>query len=452
MIERANKFIKFGDHDEATIQQLERCIDRSGEDARGALCADGHKGYSMPIGGVVASTEYVMPAGVGYDIGCGNMAVRTNILAADIDLARVMDEVWKRISFGMGRNNDDDDAYIDHPVFDAIDKSPVYKQRAMIQSARNQLGTVGSGNHYVDLFEDRGDGSLWIGVHFGSRGLGHKTASGFLALAQGLDWDDKANDSMDAPPTVIPMLSPMAQDYLAAMEIAGQYAYAGREWVVNRVLKILGGQITFSVHNHHNYAWWEEHNGQRMLVTRKGATPAFPGQMGFIGASMGEDAVIIEGVESPVGVEALYSTVHGAGRAMSRKAAAGKTKRVQRWKCQHRDCDFTGAKGGFHKTEGGPTPTCPRLKKDNTYCGHKLRLTWFEEQVAPGLVDWPAWQAKLKAQGVELRGGGADEAPQAYKRLTDVLAHHEGTIKVLHTLRPIGVAMAGADVYDAFRD
>jgi tRNA-splicing ligase RtcB (3'-phosphate/5'-hydroxy nucleic acid ligase) len=443
-IVRTDNSIQFGNHDDATIQQLERCIDASGEAARGALCADGHKGYSMPIGGVVASDEVVMPAGVGYDIGCGNMAAKTNILAKDIDCARVMDEVWKRISFGMGRNNDED---VDHPVFDEIAHSPVRQQRLLIQSSRNQLGTVGSGNHYVDLFEDRADGKLWIGVHFGSRGLGHKTASGFLAMAQGKTWDDHADDSMDAAPSVIPITSPLAQDYLAAMEIAGKYAYAGREWVVNRVLQILGGQITYSVHNHHNYAWWETHNGRKMLVTRKGATPAFPGQQGFIGASMGEDAVIVEGIDSPTSVEALYSTVHGAGRAMSRTQAAGKMRRISRWKCQHRDCDYTAAKGGYHKDPNGPTPTCPT-------CGHKLRLTQMQEPIPgkPGLVNWPEWQQKLKSQGIELRGGGADEAPQAYKRLTDVLAHHDGTIKILHTLRPIGVAMAGHEVFDLYRD
>jgi len=122
-----------------------------------------------------------MPAGVGYDIGCGNAAVRTTIKVADgLDVRRVMDEIWKVISFGMGQHNGE--RVEAHQVYDEILQSPVRQQRAMLQQSRDQLGTVGSGNHYVDLFADE-DGFLWVGVHFGSRGFGHKTASGFLALA-----------------------------------------------------------------------------------------------------------------------------------------------------------------------------------------------------------------------------------------------------------------------------
>ena len=396
------ELIAFGEVDPVSLQQLERCLDASGESSRGVLCADHHKGYSMPIGGVVASDRVVMPAGVGYDIGCGNCAVQTPIRAADLDVSKAMDEIWRTISFGMGQKNDERIA--DHPVFDAIAHSPVQQQRKQLANARAQLGTVGGGNHYVDLFEDRADGSLWVGVHFGSRGLGHKTASGFLSLASGRKWDQRPNDSMDARPATIALGTPLADDYLAAMNIAGEYAYAGRDWVVDRVLRILQTQARQRVHNHHNFAWWEKHHGKRMLVIRKGATPAFPGQQGFIGGSMGDDAVIVEGVESPASKAALYSTVHGAGRVMSRTQAAGK----------------------FNRRTG--------------------------KQTSRGVVNWLEWQQQLKAQGIELRGGGADEAPQCYKRLPEVLAAHAGTIRVLHTLRPIGVAMAGKDTFDPYRD
>jgi tRNA-splicing ligase RtcB len=396
------RLVTFGEVEPASRQQIERCLDAAGESGRGVLCADHHKGYSMPIGGVVSSSEVVMPAGVGYDIGCGNCAVQTNLPAADVDITRVMDEVWRTISFGMGRNNDE--RIPEHPVFDSIGTSPVKQQRKLLSLARGQLGTVGGGNHYVDLFEDRGDGSLWIGVHFGSRGLGHKTASGFLALAARKDWDDRVADHMDAPPATIRLGTPLADDYLAAMAIAGEYAHAGRDWVVDRVLKILRAGQVQRVHNHHNFAWWETHDGRRALVVRKGATPAFSGQKGFIGGSMGDDAVIVEGVDSPSSRAALYSTVHGAGRVMSRTQAAGKINRR------------TG------------------------------------KQIARGVVNWPKWQHELKARGIELRGGGADEAPECYKNLGDVLAAHRDTIRVLHTLRPIGVAMAGKGTFDPYRD
>jgi tRNA-splicing ligase RtcB len=397
-----SKLVAFGDVDAASLQQLERCLDASGESSRGVLCADHHKGYSMPIGGVVASDRVVMPAGVGYDIGCGNCAVQTPIRAADLDVARVMDEVWRTISFGMGRSNDE--RISEHPVFDAIAKSPVKEQRQLLSSARSQLGTVGGGNHYVDLFEDRADGSLWVGVHFGSRGLGHKTASGFLSLAAGRSWEARPNDSMDAPPSTIPLNTPLADDYLAAMHIAGEYAYAGRDWVVDRVLRILQSEAVQRVHNHHNFAWREKHDGRNVLVVRKGATPAFPGQQGFIGGSMGDDAVIVAGVDSAASRAALYSTVHGAGRVMSRTQAAGK----------------------FNRRTG--------------------------RHVTRGVVNWPRVRSELKAKEIELRGGGADEAPECYKRLDRVLAAHAGTIRILHTLRPIGVAMAGAETFDPYRD
>ena len=195
------------------------------------------------------------------------------------------------------------------------------------------------------------------------------------------------------------------------MNLAGRYAYAGREYVARHVVKkILWAKIEEEVHNHHNFAWEEEHFGENYLVVRKGATPAFPGQKGFIGGSMGDDAVIIEGVDSEASKEALYSTVHGAGRIMSRTAAKGK---------------FVNETGEDGKTK--------RVRKE-------------------GLVRHDEMMKWLHDRKVELRGGDLDEAPQAYRRLPEVLAAHDGTIRVLHTLTPIGVAMAGHDIYDPYKD
>src|SRR5436853_500648 len=248
-VPNTHELVAFGPVEEDARAQIDRCLEKGGDEARGVLCADHHKGYSMPIGGVLASQSVVMPAGVGYDIACGNCAVRTNLQASDLDLTDVMDEIWKTISFGMGRKNDE--PIREAPVFDAIARSPVAQQRSLLSLAKSQLGTVGSGNHYVDLLEDRADGRLWVGVHFGSRGFGHKTASGFLALASGRKWGDHVDGSMDAPPTTIQLGTPLADDYLAAMNIAGEYAYAGRNWVVDRVLRILGAPDTVRLHNHH---------------------------------------------------------------------------------------------------------------------------------------------------------------------------------------------------------
>ena len=399
--------VTFGPTDVRSVQQLERCRVASGEDAPSVLCADHHPGYSMPIGGVLALKKKVMPAGVGYDIACGCCAVRTSVKTDDLDTSQVMDEIRIVLSFGVGRKNNEQ---VDHPVLDSIAHAHVKEQASMVQLARDQLGTIGSGNHYVDLFRDE-SGHLWVGVHFGSRGFGHKTCTGFLALAAGKAWGDRVGDSsMDSVPLFLDLDTPTGQDYLTAMDLAGEYAYAGREWVVNRVLKILGTHSVECVHNHHNFAWWETHGGDRYLVIRKGATPAFPGQRGFIGGSMGEDAVIVTGMDSEWSQEALYSTVHGAGRVMSRTEAAGKVK----WR------------------RGPDGRKCP-------------------ERVGGGRVDWPSVQERVKSQGIELRGGGADEAPEVYKRLSDVLAYHEGTIRIDHRLTPIGVAMAGAE-YDPYKD
>ena len=310
----------FGPVDEKSLKQLERCRDASGEPAPGVLCADHHLGYSMPIGGVIALKDKVMPAGVGYDIACGNCAVQTEIKADDLDTVKVMDEIASVLSFGVGRKNNET---VDDPVIDMIAHAYVKEQAQMVDLARSQLGTIGSSNHYVDLFRD-GTGYVWVGVHFGSRGFGHKTASGFLALAQGKRWGEKASEGgMERAPSFIDLSRPLGQDYLTAMQLAGQYAYAGRNWVVNRVLKMLGTVEQYRVHNHHNFAWWETHGDERYLVIRKGATPAFPGQTGFIGASMGEDAVIVTGLDSERSRAALYSTVHGAGRVMSRTEGGG---------------------------------------------------------------------------------------------------------------------------------
>jgi tRNA-splicing ligase RtcB len=169
-----------GQHEERTIQQLERCV-RAEAGAQGVLCADGHVGYSQPVSGAVAYRRHISVSGVGYDIGCGNKAVRTDLRHEDIadELPRIMDAVVERISFGVGRHNEE---RVDHPVLDAIRTTDARAQRSLADLAAKQLGTVGAGNHYVDLFADEA-GLVWVGVHFGSRGFGHMTATRYLELA-----------------------------------------------------------------------------------------------------------------------------------------------------------------------------------------------------------------------------------------------------------------------------
>ena len=172
------------------------------------------------------------------------------------------------------------------------------------------------------------------------------------------------------PPALVDEDSEIGRRYIAAMTLAGRYSYAGREWVIERVRRIIGGNVTDMVHNHHNYTWRETHDGRDLWVVRKGATPAFPGQRGFVGGSMGDHAVILEGVGGAEARASLYSTVHGAGRLFGRKEA-------------------------------------------------KRRFT---------KAQMDAW---LQHRGVLLAGADLDESPMAYRRLPDVLAHHAASVKVL---------------------
>ena len=403
----------FGTHEENTLAQLKKVAERA---RKVALMADGHLGYVMPIGGVAAYDNAISVVGVGFDIACGNAAIRTDLTVADLgksggedvkNLRAFADEIAETVSFGMGRNNRSDDAPVDHPLFDepVWDAVPPRHRQALHTKARQQLGTVGSGNHYVDVFSDEA-GALWVGVHFGSRGLGHTIASSFLALGQGKAWGEHAPETE----VLLSLDSPLGHDYWHLMNLAGRYAYAGREWVARKVVKILGGNEVQLVHNHHNFAWKEVHDGEELVVVRKGATPAFPGQLGFIGGSMGDDAVIVSGTsgDDPSVTElqrqALFSTVHGAGRVMSRTAAAGKRNRK------------TG------------------------------------RVIAEGRVKPEMMQRWIREKGVILRGGGLDESPHVYRRLPDVLAAQGSTITVEHVLKPLIVVMAGADEFDPYKD
>jgi tRNA-splicing ligase RtcB len=384
----------WGKHEDNTLEQAKVCA-RHAEYF--ALMADGHLGYGVPIGGVIASEGRISPTAVGFDIACGNKAVRLDIPGAEVrqNIHTIMDDIWQTLSFGVGRKNrerNDDSPF----VTDTHEGWNTEAAKPLRHKANAQLGTIGSGNHYVDIFVDEQD-RVWVGVHFGSRGLGHGIATWFLKAAG-------ASDGMMVDPVFLDVESDLGSQYIHAMQLGGEYAYVGRDWVCARVAKLLGASIEEEVHNHHNFAWLEEHNGKKLWVCRKGATPAFPGQRGFVGGTMGEMSVILEGVDSPESVTALYSTVHGAGRVMGRKQATGVTDRK------------TGA-----------------VKRE-------------------GLIKPEMMQEWLTRSNVVLRGGGVDESPHCYKRLDEVLAAHGETIRVLHTLTPLGVAMAGANEFDPYKD
>ena len=179
----------FGTHDEKTLAQLADVATRA---ERVALMADGHLGYVMPIGGVAAYRNQVSIVGVGFDIACGNAAIRTDRMINEYsreDLEQLATEIQRSISFGVGLSNQSDDAPHADALFEseAWEAVPANVRGNLREKARAQLGTVGSGNHYVDVFADE-QGRVWVGVHFGSRGFGYTVASGFLALSQNQPW------------------------------------------------------------------------------------------------------------------------------------------------------------------------------------------------------------------------------------------------------------------------
>jgi tRNA-splicing ligase RtcB len=378
-----NRPTVFGQHDDKTIVQLRDVASRA---AKAALMADGHVGYVMPIGGVAAYRNKVSVVGVGFDIACGNAAIRTDLKLTDVApagperdhaLGRIADRIAGTVSFGVGRKNRADDAPTDHPLFHdaAWDAVPAAQRQPLRDKARGQLGTVGSGNHYVDVFADDTD-TLWVGVHFGSRGFGFGVAHGFLALGQGQRWDERVPERE----VLLDLATTLGEGYWELMNLAGRYAYAGREWVARKVVELLGGREL-----------------------------ELPAQRGFVGGSMGDDAVILEGAQAADAAttrlqrDALFSTVHGAGRVMSRTQAAGK--RTRRGKV-----------------------------------------------LAPGRVTADMMREWVRGKGVILRGGGLDESPHVYRRLPDVLAAQGATVKVLRTLRPLIVVMAGAEEFDPYTD
>jgi tRNA-splicing ligase RtcB len=384
--------------DPSAVAQLVRCMQHPSA-VRGALMADHHKGYSMPIGGVVAYRDQLSPSGVGYDIGCGNCAVKTNLMIGDIkaDLSMIMDEVAYRIEFGVGGSNAGK-PYGDNAIFDDWSDQPHWVQQ-MKEKARQQLGTVGGGNHYVNIMYDE-RGVVWVCNHFGSRGLGHGIASGFMALGRGLPYDARVNDDMDAPPILIPAKSELGYAYDQAVGLAADYAYEGRWIVAREVLKILGAIGVDSINAHHNDYWEERVDGEWAYVVRKGATPLLPDERAYIGGSMTVGSAIVCGRREGLPHEAvLYSAPHGAGRIMSRSQAKGNRKGTR-----------------------------------------------------PGLVTRQMMDEAVAAAGIELRGGDLDESPFVYRNLWPVLDAHRDTLEIETWLYPAGVAMAPARTVDPYKD
>lgn len=348
----------------------------------GALMPDAHVGYGLPIGGVLATENAVIPYGVGVDIGCSMMLSVLPVHPDDLKTDEAKALLMKHTRFGAGVAFEKRDR-LDHAVLheDTWKEQPLLKH--LHPKATEQIGTSGSGNHFVEfgtLTLHQPDLDLEAGTylavlsHSGSRGFGAQVAGHFTALAQ-KRWPtlDRAAQKL----AWLPLDSHEGQAYWQAMNLAGRYALANHDLIHRRLARALNVTPGAQVSNSHNLAWKQRVNGEELIVHRKGATPAEAGRLGLIPGSMADPGYVVRGRGN---AQALDSASHGAGRQLGRKAAANTL-----------------------------------AKKDV--------------------------QAYLKDKGITLIGGGIDEAPQAYKRIQDVMARQNDLVDIVAEFRPRVVRM-----------
>ncbi|MCC5877974.1 MAG: RtcB family protein [Candidatus Sumerlaeia bacterium] len=353
---------------------------------RGFLAPDAHVGYGLPIGGVLATRDAVIPWAVGVDIGCRMKLSITELPANRLEglRGRLVNAIEEETSFGMGADFQPGNRR-EHPVMeDPAWRNLPGKFRQLHQGAWKQLGSSGGGNHFVEWGTLKLDDPT-LGVapgeylallsHSGSRGFGSKIAEHYSKLAAKICSSLPRQFSRLA---WLAMSSAEGQEYWEAMNLAGRYAAANHDCIHRHVLKAAGIGAILQVDNHHNFAWREKHDGETYIVHRKGATPAGRGILGFIPGSMADPGYLVRGL----GDEAsLHSASHGAGRAMSRMAA----------------------------------------KKSFT-----------NSQVRKLLAE----------RGVELLSGGLDECPMAYKDIRRIMANQSHLVETLGEFHPRIVKMA----------
>lgn len=286
-----------------------------------ALMPDCHTGLGMPIGGVLATMGCIVPNAVGVDIGCGMCAVKTNLKAKQISrkiLLAIVEKVKEVIPLGFDHQQEAQDESL-MPQGYNLDALP--KIKMLYPSARKQLGTLGGGNHFIEIQQEFEDGSVWIMIHSGSRNLGKKIATEYGNKAKFLNnlWFSQTLPGLE----FLPMATTEARNYLSEMKYCVDFAFANRKLMMQRICEIMQSflpQISFEpmINIAHNYAAWEKHFGQDVIVHRKGATRARKGEIGIVPGSQGTPSYIVEGLGNP---DSFMSCSHGAGRVMGRKEA-----------------------------------------------------------------------------------------------------------------------------------
>ncbi len=302
-----------------------------------AVMPDVHAGIGATVGSVIAARRAVIPAAVGVDIGCGMMAVKTSLRAEQLpdDLRAVRLAIESAVPHGRTDQGGKNDRGAHGNVPDRVatawaELQPGYERittdHQSVQSAQrvNQLGTLGTGNHFIELCLDE-SGAVWVMLHSGSRGIGNKIGSYFIerAKAEMRRWMINLPDQDLA---YLPQGSDLFDDYLHAVGWAQSYAATNRELMMHATIEALratGLLPEFTAHLeavncHHNYVSFEHHYGENVIVTRKGAVRARAGELGIIPGSMGAKSFIVRGKGNP---ESFCSCSHGAGRTMSRTKA-----------------------------------------------------------------------------------------------------------------------------------
>lgn len=288
-----------------------------------AIMPDVHAGMGMPIGGVLACENAVIPNAVGVDIGCGMCAVKTNWKVSEIDTDTlrkgIMRGIRKRIPLGKDHHKTDQDA--NHlPQGHDIDSMIIVKRRQA--SVLREVGTLGGGNHFIELQKD-GDDNLWIMIHSGSRNLGKQVGDYYNNLATELNKRYFSSVSPEIRLSFLPLKSNEFHLYWKEMLYCVDFALCNRRLMMQRIQEVLtdnlsGIEFEPMINIAHNYAAWEEHFGKNVVVHRKGATLATKGTIGIIPGSQGTASYIVEGLGNP---ESFCSCSHGAGRLLSRTQA-----------------------------------------------------------------------------------------------------------------------------------
>jgi len=287
-----------------------------------ALMPDTHVGYGMPIGGVLATNNVIIPNAVGVDIGCGMCAVKTNVNVDGISreqLIKIMDGIRQLVPLGFNRHKERQDESLMPQGF-RVDEMVVVKRE--YQAALKQLGTLGGGNHFIEM-QRSDEGFLWIMVHSGSRNFGLQVAEYYNKKAKKLNQIYNSTVDPKADLAFLPFETDDAHLYYKEMQYCTQFAFANRKLMMERIQHVISSVLSAVIYEPiiniaHNYAVWEEHFGEKVIVHRKGATSAKLGEIGIIPGSQGTKSYIVEGLGNP---ESFMSCSHGAGRVMGRKAA-----------------------------------------------------------------------------------------------------------------------------------